>query len=301
MAEQRGLTRFEKFLDTWARAQLHRFPAGLREFLVFGVKQAWACLFGALMLLAIILTSWFYPADAVLDRNDALVVIALLIQTGMIVFRLETGREVIVILVFHIVGTGMEIFKTAAGSWQYAPGGVLHIGAVPLFTGFMYAAVGSYLVRVQRLFDLRFAHYPPVWLSAIVAVGIYVNFFSHHYIFDLRWFLLAAVCLLYWRTRMYFRVYRRTLVMPVLVAFLLVAFFIWIAENLGTAAGAWLYPSQADGWEMVPLTKLISWFLLMMISVVLVTFVHPPRPLNLPQPSVPLKPPKSPGHPPLPD
>ncbi|RAD75332.1 DUF817 domain-containing protein, partial [Burkholderia multivorans] len=69
-----------------------------------------------------------------------------------------------------------------------------------------------------------------------------------------------------------------TLRMPILLAFVLVAFFIWIAENIGTAAGAWLYPSQAGGWELVPVTKLVAWFLLMMISVVLVTFVYPPRP-----------------------
>src|SRR5699024_12457283 len=97
----------------------------------------------------------FQPDDASLSRNDLPVVLASLIQTGMLAARLETGRELIVIIVFHIVGTGMEIFKTAAGSWNSAPGGWLHIGAVPLFTGFMYAAVGSYLVRVHHLFDLR--------------------------------------------------------------------------------------------------------------------------------------------------
>ncbi len=42
--------------------------------------------------------------------------------------------------------------------------------------------------------------------------------------------------------------------MPVLFAFVLVAFFIWVAENIRTAAGAWLYPSQDDGWHMVPPT-----------------------------------------------
>jgi len=66
--------------------------------------------------------------------------------------------------------------------------------------------------------------------------------------------------------------------MPVVVAFGLVAFFIWIAENVATAAGAWFYPSQLDGWELVPLTKFVAWFLLMIVSVVLVTFVYRPRP-----------------------
>ena len=65
--------------------------------------------------------------------------------------------------------------------------------------------------------------------------------------------------------------------MPVLAAFLGVALLLWIAENLGTAAGAWIYPHQQGGWELVPLMKFVSWLLLMMVSVVLVTVVHRPR------------------------
>jgi len=56
-----------------------------------------------------------------------------------------------------------------------------------------------------------------------------------------------------------------------------VAFFIWLAENISTWAGAWAYPNQVDGWEFVAISKLGSWFLLMIISVVLVTWVYPPR------------------------
>lgn len=277
MADHSELTRLELFLDRCANRYLGRVPAGVQEFLAFGIKQAWACLFGALMLAAIIVTSWLYPDDAGLARNDLLVILAVIIQIGMLALRLETGREVLVIIVFHIVGTGMELFKTAVGSWNYAPGGLLHIGGVPLFTGFMYAAVGSYLVRVYRLFDLRFSHYPPRWLTVIIAAAIYLNFFTHHFVLDVRWVLVAAVGIVFCRCRMHFHVHRRTLRMPVLVAFVLVAFFIWIAENIGTATGAWLYPSQTESWHLVPLTKLVAWFLLMMISVVLVTVVYPPK------------------------
>lgn len=252
MTNDRELTRLELLLDRFANRWLTRVPAGVREFLVFGIKQAWACLFGALMLTAIVTTAWWYPDGAALDRNDLLVIIAVLIQIGMLAFRLETRREFLVIVVFHIVGTGMEIFKTAVGSWNYAPGGILHIGAVPLFTGFMYAAVGSYIVRVYRLFDLRFTHYPPRWITAVIAAAIYLNFFTHHWLPDIRLVLVAATVIVYLRCTMHFRVHTRTLRMPILLAFVLVAFFIWIAENIGTAAGAWLYPSQAGGWSSCP-------------------------------------------------
>jgi uncharacterized membrane protein YoaT (DUF817 family) len=57
----------------------------------------------------------------------------------------------------------------------------------------------------------------------------------------------------------------------------LVSLFIWLAENLGTFAGAWIYPAQRHGWTMVPIEKLGSWYLLMLLSFALVMLVHPPR------------------------
>lgn len=247
------------------------------EFCVFVLKQAWACLFGALMLACIVAAALWYPAGARLARNDALTLAALAIQAGMLVLRLETAREALVIVVFHVAGTAMEVFKTHAGSWEYAAGGVLHIGAVPLFTGFMYAAVGSYLMRVMRLFDLRFTRFPPLWLAGALAAAAYSNFFAHQWIWDARWCLVAAVVLAYGRCTMTFRVRRTTGRMPVVVAFALVAVFIWLAENIGTAAGAWAYPDQAGGWHPVSIAKLGSWFLLMQLSVFLVTLVSRPQ------------------------
>jgi len=56
-----------------------------------------------------------------------------------------------------------------------------------------------------------------------------------------------------------------------------VALFIWFAENLGTLGRAWAYPGQEARWEMVSAAKLGSWFLLMIISVVMVSLVHRPE------------------------
>jgi uncharacterized membrane protein YoaT (DUF817 family) len=161
---------------------------------------------------------------------------------------------------------------------------VLRLFSVPLFTGFMYGAIGSYMVRVYRLFDLRFTRYPRRWITAILAAAIYANFFTHHYIVDLRWVLLIAVLVIFGPSIMHFRVFRKTLRMPLVLAFGLVAFFIWLAENAGTWGHAWTYPDQVGGWEMVPLTKLVAWFLLMIISVVLVAWLYPPRRPDAPSP-----------------
>ncbi|MGA0565940.1 DUF817 domain-containing protein [Rathayibacter sp. KR2-224] len=282
MARRPDLTSVERRLDDAARRLLDRAPgsriwSGVVEFLVFGAKQAWACVFGAALLAVIVAARLWYPQDAALARNDALTIAAIVIQIAMVWGRLETWSELRVIVVFHVVGTGMELFKTDVGSWSYDPGGVLRILSVPLFTGFMYGAVGSYMVRVYRLFDLRFTRYPPLWLTAIVATAIYVNFFTQHFIVDLRWVLLAGVLLAFGATGMHFRVFRHTLRMPLVAAFALVAFFIWLAENIATYSHAWTYPDQVSAWHPVSPVKLVSWFLLMIISVVLVTWVYPPR------------------------
>ena len=265
------------------RLRLERFDPDtgwrlwLYEFVLFGFKQGWACLFGGLMLALLLATHFLYPENAALHRYDFLTLSAIAIQAAMLAFRLETWAEAKIILIFHIVGTVMELFKTAAGSWIYPEASVLHIGAVPLFSGFMYAAVGSYIARVWRIFDFRFTGYPARWTTWLLAAAIYVNFFAHHWLPDIRVLLFAVTILLFWRTRIHFRNWRDHRWMPLLLGFLLVALFIWGAENIGTFARAWTYPGQEDGWEMVSLAKLGSWFLLMLISFVLVELVSPVR------------------------
>ncbi len=271
-------TRFEA-----VRYRLEQFDPGtgwrlwLYEFLLFGFKQAWACLFGGLMLALLLATHLYYPEDASLLRYDFITLAAVAIQAAMLAFRLETWSEAKVILTFHIVGTVMELFKTAAGSWIYPEPSVLRIGDVPLFSGFMYAAVGSYIARVWRIFDFRYSHYPARWATYALAAAIYVNFFAHHWLADIRYLLFGVTILLFWRTRIHFRNWLEHRWMPLLLGFFLVALFIWGAENIGTFARAWTYPGQEDGWHPVGLAKLGSWFLLMLISFVLVSLVHPVR------------------------
>jgi uncharacterized membrane protein YoaT (DUF817 family) len=278
----REFTSVEAAIDRWAHGVLARLPrhgvsAAATEFVVFGLKQAWACLFGGALLGLLLLTRVAWPAGLPLPRYDFLVITAVLLQLGMLAGRLETIEEAKIILIFHAAGTVMEIFKTGVGSWLYPEPSLLRIAGVPLFSGFMYAAVGSYLTRTQRIFDIRLADYPPLWATALLAGLIYANFFAHHFIPDLRLGLFALTALLYWRTVMHYRVFHFTLRMPLLVAFCLVALFIWFGENIGTWSHAWVYPAQRDGWAPVSLEKLGSWFLLMIISVVLVTIVHRPR------------------------
>ena len=247
---------------------------GVFEFVSFGIKQAWACLFGGLMLALLLGTFLLYPADWPLPRYDFLTLAALGIQVTLIATRLETWVEAKVIAVFHVVGTVMEIFKTQAGSWIYPEPSLLRIADVPLFSGFMYAAVGSYLARVWRIFEFRFDRFPSLWLQLCLAAAVYINFFAHHYTVDIRNILFLATLLIYGRCVVWFRPDRAHRPMPLVIGFLLVALFIWFAENIGTFARAWSYPGQEVSWHMVSLAKLGSWYLLMIISFVLVAAVQ---------------------------
>jgi uncharacterized membrane protein YoaT (DUF817 family) len=94
---------------------------------------------------------------------------------------------------------------------------------------------------------------------------------------DVRWGLFAFSGLIFRRTWFTFTPDLAPRRMPMIVGALLVALFIWFAENLGTFASAWIYPSQRDGWTLVSLSKLGSWYLLIMLSFVLVSLVHRPR------------------------
>lgn len=259
----------ERLLGDWARARL---PAGLGEFVMFTLKQGWACLFGGLLLAAILLSKAIWQTDWPVARYDALFVFAVLTQAAFLYFRLETWEEARVILLFHLTGTAMELFKTHAGSWAYPEDAFFRLAAVPMFSGFMYASVGSYMARVIRLFDMRFTPYPPFWMTVLVAVAIYINFFAHHFLPDIRIGLFAATLLVWGRTRVEFINTEEMRWMPMPLAGILSAMALWVAENVGTATGTWLYSGQIAG-QAVSFAKLGSWYLLLYVAFVTVTLV----------------------------
>ena len=44
---------------------------------------------------------------------------------------------------FHLIGLALEVFKVHTGSWAYPDAGMVRIGGVPVFSGFMDTSVGS--------------------------------------------------------------------------------------------------------------------------------------------------------------
>lgn len=240
------------------------------EFFYFGIKEARACLFAGLFFAAV----FALPRAGLfgMARYDLLLLIALAIQSWMVWAKLESMDEFKAICLFHVIGFTLEVFKTSAGihSWAYPDFAYTKLWGVPLFSGFMYAAIGSYMTQSWRLLDLRIRHHPPYWMATLIALAIYVNFFTHHYIGDFRWYIAACALGLYARATVVFRPYDRDRSMPLLLAFVLIGFFIWLAENVSTFFGIWQYPNQIGAWASVHVGKWSSWSLMVVMTFTIV-------------------------------
>ena len=243
------------------------------EFLIFGAKQAQAAIFAGSFFVLLFISNHI-PLGG-LARYDFIFLGAVLIQAVLYFTKMETKDEVRVIFLFHIIGLVLELYKTSpgVGSWSYPEDAILKIATVPLYSGFMYAAIGSYISQSWKIMKLELTNYSKYGLSVFLYFLIYLNFFTNHYVYDFRIFLIIAVFVFFYKTRVYFTVTNIRRSMPVNVGFLLIAFFIWIAENISTYLGAWKYPDQVHEWSIVSTGKITSWFLMVIISFILVAYL----------------------------
>lgn len=266
------LKKIDIFLKNDKARNLSYFKRFLLEFLFFTLKQARACLFAGLFFLAM----FFVPKEGLfgLYRYDLLLLIAILIQAFMLLAKLETVDELKAICVFHFLGFCLEAFKTSVvNSWAYPDFAYSKVFSVPLFSGFMYAAVGSYIIQAWRLFNMRVLNHPPLVLAVFTSTLIYVNFFTHHYIGDYRYYILAFLLGLYANSFIVFTPLDKERKMPLLLSFLLVGFFIYLAENLGTLLGIWRYPNQLGAWAFVSIGKWGAWSLVIVMSFTITLFL----------------------------
>ncbi len=235
----------------------------------FGWIQARSCIFAVALFAGLAVTAL---VDLPIPRYDALLIYVILLTVGFWLAGWESGREVAVIAAFHLLGLALELFKVRMGSWSYPGEAWTKVGGVPLYAGFMYAAVGSYICQAWRRFGLRVIGYPAV-AATVVAVAIYANFFIHHFVPDIRWALAGLMIVVLRRSWVYFTVGLDRFRMPLALSFVLIGLFLWLAVNLGTYLGVWAYPDQLDVWRLVHFGKFGSWSLLVSLSFVLIATV----------------------------
>lgn len=239
----------------------------------FMTKATSAALFGLLLLVAFAFTAPMGSHEYYgFYRYDYLLFFALTIQVCLLYLKLESWEEAKVIALFHIMAMGMEIFLThpAIASWQYPQPAVFKLFTVPLFAGFMYSAVGSFFARSLRLYQVSFENLPSFSNMLLLAVISYLNFMTKFFIPDIRVALFIWSVMIFWKTKLSFQIQDHRVKVPMLPILFLLACLIWVAENISTFYKIWLYPSQVEAWHMVGWGKLGSWYLLLLLSLVLV-------------------------------
>ena len=240
----------------------------MRNLLLFTYLQALSCVFPVIIFAALALSK--LVTIPLIPRYDLILLMCIVGQIFMLTSKLETWDEFKVICLFHIIGLCLELYKVHMGSWSYPEEAYSKVGGVPLYSGFMYASVASYICQSWRRMNLHMYSWPKPFLAVGISVLIYLNFFTHHFTYDIRWVLKFLLLIIFFRTVVTFQLQEKVFKMPMILAFLLIGFFIWIAENIVTFLGAWQYPNQAETWSLVHIGKISSWFLLVIISVIIV-------------------------------
>lgn len=240
----------------------------MRNLLLFTYLQALSCIFPVIIFSALALSK--IVSIPLIPRYDLILLLCIAGQVFMLISKLETLDEFKVICLFHIIGLVLELYKVHMGSWSYPEEAFSKVGGVPLYSGFMYASVASYICQSWRRMNLHMYNWPKPFWAVGISVCIYFNFFTHHFTYDIRWILKGLLLIIFFRTVVTFELREKVFKMPMILAFLLIGFFIWIAENIVTFLGAWQYPNQADTWSLVHIGKISSWFLLVIISVIIV-------------------------------
>lgn len=240
----------------------------LKQLICFGWQQALACVFPVAIFVSLAMTKMIELP--LLPRYDWLLLICLFMQWVMVRTGLETSDELKVITVFHLIGLALELFKVQMGSWSYPEAGFTKIFGVPLYSGFMYASVASFLCQAWRRLKVELVNWPSFAVVVPLAAAIYLNFFTHHFWIDIRWYLSGLVLIVFWKSWVLYKVNGIRYRMPLALSFVLIGFFIWIAENIATYFSAWEYPNQKDTWSLVHVGKVSSWLLLVIVSFLIV-------------------------------
>jgi uncharacterized membrane protein YoaT (DUF817 family) len=228
------------------------------------MKQICNCAFPA-FIFGMLAFSHLIPSTLI-PRYDFMLLMCVVAQIILVFIGWETKEEFLMICTFHIIGLVMEIYKVNVGSWSYPESACTKIFGVPLYSGFMYASVTSYMIAAWHRFELKFTNWPSPWICVSLAILIYLNFFTNHFMWDYRYLIAILIVIFFYKSNVHFKninVHRK---MPVLISFFLIAFFIFIAENMATFLGAWKYTYQHGSWQMVKWHKLSSWTFMVMIS-----------------------------------
>jgi uncharacterized membrane protein YoaT (DUF817 family) len=135
----------------------------IKQFIHFGVQQTLSCIFPVAIFLTLAISKFIHIP--LLNRYDFIFIVCLFVQFVMVYLKLETIDELKVISMFHLIGFALEVFKVHMGSWVYPESAIFKYWGVPLYSGFMYASVASYICQAWRRLDLNFTDWPSNYIT----------------------------------------------------------------------------------------------------------------------------------------
>lgn len=199
-----------------------------------------------------------------------MLVLCLVIQIFMVKFKLETWQDAAIVAVFHLLGLALEIYKVNQGSWSYPEFAYTKVAGAPLYSGFMHGSVASFMCLAWKRLKLSSLNWPNPLKTWLIAAVLYALFFVPTNGSLIRLVTLAIILIVFIDCTVHYTVAEKRYQMPMSLAFLLIGFMIYIAENIATYFGAWKYPYQLDYWQPVHSAKIVSWSLLMIVSLIIV-------------------------------
>ncbi len=205
-----------------------------------------------------------------IPRYDLLFGLCLGIQILMVKAKMESWRDAGVVAVFHLLGLGLEIYKVNQGSWSYPEFSYLKVFGAPIYSGFMHGSVASFMCLAWKQFNLKSSGWLLPNQSWPIAIVTYALFFMSQATTQFRLSTLVVVLLFFWQCKVHYTIHRQRYQMPMPLSFVLIGFMIWVAENIATYLGAWKYPYQLEVWQPVHAGKIVSWTLLMIVSLIIV-------------------------------
>ena len=262
-------------VDTYAQQHWQAGHYFATEYFFFLLKSVLACSFALSLFMVLALSKKL--SLGFIPRYDFILLMALGIQIWLVLTKQEHLYELKAICWFHLLGLLLEIFKShpSIGSWAYPEFAYSKVFGAPLYCGFMYASVASFMMQFWRRTNMQLLNYQYPKLAMLLAALVYINFFTHHFIGDYRWILTALLFCCFWQSSVVFSCYKKQIRLPLIGCFALLGAVVWLGENIATFYGAWQYPNQIARWNWVHFGKVGSWSLMVVITfVIIVHFVQ---------------------------
>ena len=188
----------------------------IKQLLHFTYEQTLSCLFPVVIFLTLALSK--IVSIPGLYRYDFILIACLLMQWIMYKTGLETKDELKVITVFHLIGLLLEIYKVHFGSWSYPEEAYSKIFEFR-FTAALCTQVSQVTYAKRGEGCIYKCIITESYFYRAIRSNDLLQFFTHHFLYDFRWFLTLLLFIVFFRTFVEFSLRGVTYKIPLVLSF----------------------------------------------------------------------------------